>query len=79
MARPERPVTGTGPLPDLARALRNVRAQAGNPGYRELAARTHRSRSVLAAATGGKECPTWEVTDGSSKDKDETRRELIFG
>jgi hypothetical protein len=63
MARPERPVTGAGPLPDLARAMRNVRAQAGNPGYRELAARTHRSRSVLAAAAAGTECPTWEVTE----------------
>ena len=61
MARPERPVEGTGPVPDLARALRQVREQAGNPGYRQLSGKTLYSRETLAAAARGEECPTWEV------------------
>jgi hypothetical protein len=61
MARPERPVDGTGPLVDLARALRLVREQAGNPGYRELSAKTLYSRETLSAAARGDECPTWDV------------------
>jgi hypothetical protein len=62
MARPERPVTGDGPLPVLARALRQVRTQAGNPGYRELSICTQYSKTRLSDAASGTECPSWEIT-----------------
>jgi hypothetical protein len=62
MVRPERPVTGDGPLPAIARALRLVRAQAGNPGYRELGSRTQYSKTRLSDAASGAECPSWEIT-----------------
>ena len=57
MASSERPVDGTGPLVDLARALRLVREQAGNPGYRELSAKTLYSRETLSAAARGGRVP----------------------
>ncbi len=62
MGRPENPITGNGPVADLARALREIRARAGNPPYRELAKEAHRGASVLAEAATGKRCPSWEVT-----------------
>jgi hypothetical protein len=62
MSRPEKPITTVGPVAELARALREVRARAGGPPYWQLAEKTHRSRSVLAAAASGANCPTWEVT-----------------
>jgi hypothetical protein len=63
MARPEKPITEEGPVADLARALREVRARAGSPPYRDLAAEAHRSASVLADAASGERCPTWPVTE----------------
>jgi hypothetical protein len=62
MARPESPVEGSGPLKDLARELRRIRSQAGNPGYRAVAASARYSKEALSAAARGDECPTWEVT-----------------
>ena len=61
MPRPENPIPGDGPLADLARALRQLRERAGRPGYRQLAAKTHYSPSVLADAASGKNCPTWDA------------------
>jgi hypothetical protein len=62
MPRPEQPVEGPGPVPDLARELRGVRAGAGAPGYREMAVRARFSREALSAAARGAACPAWEVT-----------------
>jgi hypothetical protein len=62
MGRPERPITGKGPVADLARALRNLRARAGNPPYKDLAWLANYSAAVLADAAGGTKCPTWEAT-----------------
>lgn len=61
MPRPERPVEGSGPVPDLARELRRIRDRAGTPGYREMADKARFSRETLSAAARGAECPTWEV------------------
>jgi hypothetical protein len=61
MPRPENPIPGDGPLADLARALRQLRERTGRRGYRELAAKTHYSASVLADAAAGKNCPTWDA------------------
>lgn len=57
MARPEKPITGTGPVADLARELRKLRREAGNPSYREMANRAHYSPSVLSQAASGYRLP----------------------
>ena len=62
MGRPEKPITGDGPVADLARALRELRARAGNPPYKHLAGQANYSNAVLAAAAAGNRCPTWDVT-----------------
>jgi hypothetical protein len=62
VGRPEKPITGTGPVADLARALRELRARAGNPPYKRLSFPTNYSPAVLAAAANGNGCPTWDVT-----------------
>jgi hypothetical protein len=62
MGRPEKPVTGTGPLAEFALGLRELRHLAGGPGYRELALRSRYSSSVLSEAAGGNRLPTWEAT-----------------
>jgi hypothetical protein len=62
MPRPEKPITGDGPVPDLARALRAARVQAGTPSYKELEPVALCSASVLAEAATGQRCPTWHVT-----------------
>jgi Helix-turn-helix domain len=61
MPRPESEITGDGPVADLARALRELRARAGQPTYREMAGNAHASHSSLADATKGIRRPTWEV------------------
>jgi hypothetical protein len=63
MARPEKPITWSGPLADLARELRRLRELTGPPipTYTQLAERGAFSRSVLADAAAGYRCPSWEV------------------
>jgi Helix-turn-helix domain len=61
MARPEAEIEGEGPVQDLALALRRLRADAGTPTYRQMADESNYSVSVLAAAAGGKWCPTWDA------------------
>jgi Helix-turn-helix domain/Protein of unknown function (DUF2690) len=46
----------------FARALRDLRAQAGAPSFRRLAAITHYAPSTLAEATRGIRLPTEQVT-----------------
>jgi Protein of unknown function (DUF2690)/Helix-turn-helix domain len=46
----------------FARALRDLRAQAGAPSFRRLAAITHYAPSTLAEATRGVRLPTEQVT-----------------
>jgi len=67
MARPEIPITGAGPVADLARALRRLRDEAGKPDYRALAAKTHYSTATLAAAAAGRIRPTWDVTEAYAR------------
>ncbi|MET9002700.1 WD40 repeat domain-containing protein [Amycolatopsis sp. NPDC004169] len=62
MPRPERELTGSGPVELLAAGLRELRRQAGNPGYRALAARAGYSAPTLANAAGGKQLPSLAVT-----------------
>jgi hypothetical protein len=62
VGRPEKPITGSGPVADLARALRELRARAGNPPYKRLSVATNYSSAVLAAAANGNKCPTWDAT-----------------
>ncbi len=62
MGRPEREVdSGAGPVERLASQLRELRADAGSPGYRELAERTGYSISTLANAAGGRHLPSLPV------------------
>jgi len=63
MPRPERSVDpADGPVQMLAAELRELRRRAGNPGYRELAARTSYSVTALADAAGGRRLPSLPVT-----------------
>lgn len=68
MPRPERPVEGSGPVPDLARELRSIRDRAGTPGYRGMQDTARFSRETLSAAARGAECPTWEVISATGSD-----------
>ena len=61
MGRSEQPVDGSGPLGRLAGELRALRRSAGSPTYREMAARTHFSRSTLAQAASGRTLPSLPV------------------
>jgi serine/threonine protein kinase len=61
MGRLERPLD-EGPLLGFAQGLRDLRAAAGSPTYRELARIAHVSQSALSAAASGQILPTWEVT-----------------
>lgn len=61
MARPERPVEGSGPVPELARELRKIRDRAGTLGYREMAAAANYSAETLSSAARGTGCPSWGV------------------
>lgn len=62
MARPEKPVTGDGPVAGLARALREARSRAGGLTYREMAQSVNFVASVLAGAAAGQRCPSWQIT-----------------
>lgn len=61
--RPERPLNpGDGPLARFAHELRQLRAAAGYPGYRDLARKALFSASVLSAAASGSSLPSLQVT-----------------
>ncbi|BCB74768.1 helix-turn-helix domain-containing protein [Phytohabitans flavus] len=63
MPRPERPLDEHGgPVTQLAAGLRQLRAKAGKPGYRQMAARVNYSVATLSAAASGRRLPTLEVT-----------------
>src|SRR5262245_21303795 len=63
MGRPERVLEPDGShLTDFAIALRQLRRNAGSPGYRELARITHYSPSTLSSAASGRSLPTLEIT-----------------
>ena len=55
MPRPERPLDGLdGPVARLAAELRQLREEAGKPGYRQMAARVNYSVATLSAAASGR-------------------------
>ncbi|MEV4517440.1 hypothetical protein AB0K00_51855 [Dactylosporangium sp. NPDC049525] len=63
VGRPEKPIDPqAGPVQRLAWQLRQLREQAGSPGYRLLARRAHFSASTLAEAAKGDRLPSREVT-----------------
>ena len=60
--RPQRPLDdATGPVRDLAAALRALRASAGNPPYRTMAITAHFSPATLARAAAGHRLPSRDV------------------
>jgi hypothetical protein len=82
MPRPETEITWDGPVADLARALRELRALAGLPTYRKMAVHTHYSASVLADAAHGIRCPTWKVVEAFTRacgEKDDTTWRSLWG
>ncbi|MEU4561789.1 hypothetical protein AB0F72_25685 [Actinoplanes sp. NPDC023936] len=63
MPRPERSLDpAAGPVQLLAAELRDLRRQAGNPGYRALAAASGYSVAALSTAAGGRQLPSLPVT-----------------
>jgi hypothetical protein len=63
VGRPERPLDASaGPIPAFALRLRELRREAGSPGYRELARTSSYSISALSDAAGGQRLPSLEVT-----------------
>jgi hypothetical protein len=63
VGRPERPLDGTDdPIEAFAFDLRELRKQAGNPSYRELARTALFVASVLSSAASGHRLPTLQVT-----------------
>lgn len=63
MPRPESPLDpDAGVLQRFAYELREVRARAGSPPYRELARRAHFSAATLAKAANGTSLPNLAVT-----------------
>jgi len=63
MGRPEKPVNNAGGLvAQFAGELRQLRAQAGNPTYREMAESAMFSPSVLSSAASGNRMPSLPVT-----------------
>lgn len=63
MPRGERPLDeGDSPLLLFAADLRQLRANAGRPSYRELSRRAHFSPSTLSDAAGGRKLPGLDVT-----------------
>nr|WSX76746.1 hypothetical protein OH826_24700 [Streptomyces sp. NBC_00899] len=63
MPRQERPLDEGGtPLLRFAADLRQLRAKAGAPTYRQLALRAHTSAASLSVAAGGRRLPTLAVT-----------------
>lgn len=61
MPRPEGAIHEENPAAELALELRRLRASAGGPSYRTLAARTNFSFSTLAKAASGRDLPTLDV------------------
>lgn len=66
MARPQNPVSGTGPAADLARQLRLLREHAGLT-LRQLAATTGLSTATLSVAQAGQRVPSWKVCEAFVK------------
>lgn len=65
MARPEKPIDATGGVEAVfANELRQLRSQAGNPTYRDMARSALFSSSVLSSAASGTRLPTLQVTLG---------------
>ncbi|SDK95004.1 WD40 repeat [Lentzea albidocapillata subsp. violacea] len=63
MPRGERPLDeGDSPLLRFAADLRQLRADAGKPSYRELSRRAHFSASTLSDAAGGRKLPGLDAT-----------------
>jgi hypothetical protein len=63
MGRPEKPVNSAGGIvAQFARELRELRAKAGNPTYREMARSAMFSSSVLSSAASGNRMPSLPVT-----------------
>jgi hypothetical protein len=63
MGRPEKPVdVSGGAVAAFARDLRQLRALAGNPTYRDMAGRALFAPSVLSSAASGRRLPTLQVT-----------------
>lgn len=52
-----------GPLAAFAASLRELRGQAGNPTYADLARRTGVSASALSEAARGQKLPTWPIVE----------------
>jgi hypothetical protein len=62
VGRPERAIDpAAGPVEQFACELRKLREEAGGPTYRQLAARSHYSTTVLSRAAGGQELPSLTV------------------
>lgn len=63
MGRPQRPIPDDdhSPEAEFARALRRLRAEAGNPTYAQLQRRTGYSDTTLSAAASGRGRPSQEV------------------
>jgi transcriptional regulator with XRE-family HTH domain len=59
--RPEKPVSGTGPLCEFARDLRALRS-AAKLTYDELASKAHYSKSALHEAARGRQLPSLDLT-----------------
>jgi Helix-turn-helix domain len=66
MPRPEKQISGDGPVAELACALRVLRAQAGLT-YDQMAAVALCSKPSLAEAAAGNRCPTWNVTEAYAR------------
>jgi len=63
MGRPEKAVDPTrGPVQRFAHELRQLRRQAGERTYREMARRVHYSVTVLSDAARGERAPSLDVT-----------------
>ncbi|GAA3566547.1 hypothetical protein GCM10022419_054010 [Nonomuraea rosea] len=84
--KPIRPDPESGPVALLAHRLWQLKEQAGDPSFADMAARlgAAASKSSLAAAARGSALPTWETTwefvrvlavDRLGQDQDEARRE----
>lgn len=62
MPRPERPLeAGDSPLLQFAHDLRRLRAKAGMPPYRALAAKAHYAPATLSEAAAGRRLPSLDV------------------
>ncbi|MEV6964218.1 helix-turn-helix domain-containing protein [Hamadaea sp. NPDC051192] len=61
MGRPEKPIEIVDEVAAFAAELRSLKAAQGSLTYRDLAARTHYSRTTLAEATAGKKPPSLPV------------------